>query len=120
MCRGDPACADVDHLLQRGSTEIFLPLFVHLSSHPLHLPLFPQQLQISCWDKLSKPRIPSFPPVLTPHLATSVSVEPQTFQKVISLGQQEVKGVPVLVEQLLTLELSREKEERPRWSGAEG
>lgn len=41
-------------------------------------------------------------------------MEPQTFKKVISLGQQEVKGVPMLVEQLLTLELSREAERARR------
>lgn len=107
--------AGVDHLLQRGSIELFLLLSVHLSSHPLHFPLFPRQLQISCWDKNSL-----FSSFLLPTWPLRSWVEPQTFEKVISLGHQEVKGVPMLVDQLLPLELSREKEERRRWSRAGG
>lgn len=55
---------------------------------------------------INKSRIPPF--FLTP----IPPVAAQTFRKLISLGQQEVDGVPVLINQLLALELSRRKEER--------
>lgn len=52
---------------------------------------------------INKSRIPPFflPPI--PPVAA------QTFRKLVSLGQQEVDGVPMLINQLLALELSRKE-----------
>lgn len=66
VCWGDPVCADVDHLLKCGSSELFCLLFlrVYLSFDSFHLHFV--SLQISCWDQLSISRIPYFHPFLPP------------------------------------------------------
>lgn len=82
VCRGDPAGAAGDHLLQSGCAELFLP-------HFLHLPLLPQQLQIACWEKFTKNSL-----VFSPRLATLVSGGSTNLRESDQSGPTGSRGYP--------------------------